>query len=155
MITPQEDTTLQALEANREGLQNDKMKTQHPSIIPTDLLPKHKRPKHHKPGIIRAIGYIRNRHGQLVEDTNSRGRRCIQLIEFKYSADNNTLDTITNIHNIYEPLKQAIQRHDRKKTPSPDHPLYNKQNMQRPHAHPCRDITNCVLQGKSTRHTNI
>jgi hypothetical protein len=25
------------------------------------------------------------------------------------------LDTITNIHNIYEPLKQAIMRHNRKK----------------------------------------
>jgi len=43
MITPQEDTTLQALDDTRKGLQNDKMKTEHPTIIPTDLLPKHKR----------------------------------------------------------------------------------------------------------------
>jgi hypothetical protein len=57
MTTPQNDTTLQALEATHEGLQNDKEKTQHLTIIPTNLLPKHKRPKHHKPDIKRAIGY--------------------------------------------------------------------------------------------------
>ena len=39
MTTPQEDTTLQALEASQEGLQNDKEKTQHPTIIPTNLPP--------------------------------------------------------------------------------------------------------------------
>ena len=44
MLTPLEDTTLQALEATREGLQNEKMEIQHPNIIPTDILPKHKRP---------------------------------------------------------------------------------------------------------------
>jgi hypothetical protein len=65
MITPQEDTTIQALEATREGVQNDKMKTRHPTIIPTELLPKHKRPQNHKPDIIRAIGYKRNTHGNL------------------------------------------------------------------------------------------
>jgi len=54
MTTPQEDTTLQGLEATHGGLQNDKEETQHPNIIPTDLLPKHKRLKHHKPDIIRA-----------------------------------------------------------------------------------------------------
>ncbi len=67
--TPQDDTTLQALEATQEGLQNDKLKTQHPTIIPTDLLPKHKRPQYHKPYLIKAIGYTRNNQGQLVEDT--------------------------------------------------------------------------------------
>ena len=51
-----------------------------------------------------------------MEDTNYIGRRCIQLIDCKYSTDNNTPDTITNIHSIYEPLKQAIMRHNRKKT---------------------------------------
>ena len=55
MITPKSYQTLQALEAAQEGLQDDKMKTQLPTIIPTDLLPKHKRPQHHKPYIIRAI----------------------------------------------------------------------------------------------------
>ena len=63
MPTPQNDTLLQALEATYEGLQNDKEKTQHPTIIPTNLLPKHKRPKHHKPDIIRAIGYKWNTKG--------------------------------------------------------------------------------------------
>jgi hypothetical protein len=77
MTTPQEDTTLQALEATHDGLQNDKEKTQHPTIIPTDMLPKHKRPKHHKPAIIRAIGYKWNTKGQLVEDTTYKGRRCL------------------------------------------------------------------------------
>jgi hypothetical protein len=111
MKTPQEDTTLQALEATHEGLQNDKEKTQHPTITPTNLLPTHKRPQHYKADIIRA----RNTQGQSVEDTTYKGRRCLQLIECKYSTDNNTLDTITNIHNIYEPLKQTIVRHDPKK----------------------------------------
>jgi hypothetical protein len=100
MTTPQEDTTLQPREAAQEGLQNDKAKTQHPTIIPTDLLHKHKRPQHYKPGIIRAIGYTRNTQGQLVEDNTYKGRRCLQLIACKYSNDNNILDTITNIHNI-------------------------------------------------------
>ncbi len=82
MIIPQEDTTLQALEANQEGLQNDKAKTQHPTITPTDLLSKHKRPQHHKPAIIRAIRCTRNAQGQLVEDITYKGRRCLQLIEY-------------------------------------------------------------------------
>jgi hypothetical protein len=115
MTSPQEDTPLQALEATQEGLQNDKAKTRHPTIIPTDLLPKHKRPQHHKPDIIRGIGYTRNTQGQVVEDTTYKGRRCLQLIECQYSTDNNTLDTITNLHNIYEPLKHAIMRHTEKK----------------------------------------
>jgi hypothetical protein len=115
MTTPQEDTTLQALEATQEGLQNDKAKAQHPTVIYTDLLPKRRRPQHHKPNIIRAIGYTRNTQGQLVEVTTYKGRRHLQLIECKYSIDDNTLDTITNIHNIYEPLKHAIMRHNWKK----------------------------------------
>jgi len=115
MKTPQEDTTLQAMEATHVGLQNDKEKAQHPTIRPTDLLPKQKSPKHHKPDIIRAIGYKWNTKGQLVEDTTYKGRRCLKLIECKYSTDTNTLDTITNIHTIYDPLKQAIMRHNRKK----------------------------------------
>jgi hypothetical protein len=115
ITTPQNDLSLQALEATNEGLQDDKEKSQHPTIIPTTLLPKHKRPKHYKPDIIRAIGYQMNSNGQLVEDLTYKGRRCLQLIECKYSTDSNLLDTITNIHNIYEPLKQAIMRHNRKK----------------------------------------
>jgi len=84
-------------------------------MIPTDLLPKHKRPPHHKPDIIRAIGYTRNTQGQLVEDMPYKGRKCLQLIECKYSTDINTLDTITTIHNIYEPLIHAMLRYKRKK----------------------------------------
>ena len=53
--------------------------------------------------------------GQLVEDTTYKGRRCLQLIECKYFTDSNILDTIANIHNIYEPLKQVIMRHNKKK----------------------------------------
>ncbi len=114
MTTPQNDTTLQALEATHEGLQNDKEKTQHPTILPTNLLPKHKRPKHHKPNVIRAIGYKWNTKGQLVEDPTYKIRRCLQLIECKFFRNTNTPDIITNIHNIYEPLKQDIMRHNRK-----------------------------------------
>ena len=77
MTTPQEDTTLQALEDTQEELHNDKAKIQHPTVIPTDLLPKHKRPKNHKPYIISAIGYTRNTQGQLVEDIAYKGRRCL------------------------------------------------------------------------------
>jgi hypothetical protein len=66
MTPPQEDRTFQAREATQEGLQNDKAKRQHPTIIPTDILPKHKRPQHYKPVSIRAIGYTRNTQGQLV-----------------------------------------------------------------------------------------
>ena len=115
MTTPQNDTTLQALEATTEGLQNDKEKTQHPTIIPTDFLPKHKRPQHYKPDIIRAIGYTRNTQGQRAEDKTCKGKKCLQLIEWKYSTDTNTPYTITNIHNIYEPFKQDIMRHNWKK----------------------------------------
>jgi hypothetical protein len=77
MTIPQEDTALQALEAAQQGLQNDKAKTQHPTIIPTDLLPKHKKPQHYKPDIIRPIGYTRKTKGQLVEDITHKGRRCL------------------------------------------------------------------------------
>jgi hypothetical protein len=63
MTTPQEDTTLQALlEATQEGLQNDKARTQHPTIIPTALLHEHKRPQHYKLDVIRAIAWIYKKH---------------------------------------------------------------------------------------------
>jgi hypothetical protein len=91
------------------------LKTQYPTIIPADLLPKHKRPLHHKLDIIRAIEYRKNPQGQLVENTTYRGRRRLQAIECKYSTDGNTWDTINNIHNIYKALKQAIIKHNKKK----------------------------------------
>jgi hypothetical protein len=77
MTTPQEDTTLQAQEATHEGLQNNKEKSQHPTIIPTNLLPKHKRSHHYKPDIIRGIGYTRNKQGHTVKDPTYKGRRCL------------------------------------------------------------------------------
>ena len=111
-INTQEDHTLQPLEATHEGLQNDKIHTKHPTIIPNNILPKHKRQKHHKPDIIRAIGYIINAKGALVVDPIYRVRRCLQIIECKYSTDNNILEIMEHIHTIYEPLKQAIQLHN-------------------------------------------
>jgi hypothetical protein len=84
-------------------------------MIPTTILTKNKRPQHHKPEIIRAIGYRQNSSGHLVEDHTYKGRRCLQLITCKYSTDNNILDTITNIHSIYEPLKQALMKHSKKR----------------------------------------
>jgi hypothetical protein len=81
MTTSETDTTLQALEATQEGLQKDKIITQRPTIIPTNLLPKPNTPQHYKPIIIRANGYRRNSRGQLVEDTAYIGRRCIHLVE--------------------------------------------------------------------------
>jgi hypothetical protein len=50
-----------------------------------------------------------------VEDTTYKGRRCLQLIECKYFTDFNAIDTINNIQNIYESLKQAIIIHKRKR----------------------------------------
>ena len=37
------------------------------------------------------------------------------MIECKYPTDINILDTINNIHNIYAPLKQALQLHNKRK----------------------------------------
>jgi hypothetical protein len=69
--------TLQLIEATQEGLQNDKINIKHPTIIPNIILPKHKRPKHHKTDIIRAIGYIINSKGALVADPTYKGGRCL------------------------------------------------------------------------------
>jgi hypothetical protein len=54
-IAPQQDHTLQSLEATQEGLEKDKVTMNHLTIIPNTILPKHKRPKHHKPNIINSI----------------------------------------------------------------------------------------------------
>jgi hypothetical protein len=59
-ITPQDDHSLQTLEAPPKGLQNNKTTTKHPTIMPDTLLPKHKRPKHYKTYLIIAIGYRKN-----------------------------------------------------------------------------------------------
>jgi len=107
-ITKQEDHTLQSIEATHEGLQNDKANIRHPTVIPNTILPKHKRPKHNKPDIIRAIGYITDSRCALVKDTTYIGRRCLQLIECKYSTDSNISDIIDHIHTIHAPLKKTI-----------------------------------------------
>ena len=156
MITPQEDTTLQALEATQEGLHNDKEKTQHPTIIPTDLLPKHKKPQHYKLDIIRAIAYPRNTQGQLVEDITYKGKRCLQLIKCKYSTDSNTLDTTTkHTQHIGTTKTCYIATQQDKKTPGPDHPRCSKQNGQFPNTKISRDSSTSILQGKPTRKHNI
>ncbi len=102
---PQEDLTLQTLESTQEGLQDGKTTLQQPTIIPAQLLPENKRPQHHKPNIIIPICYRRNARGHLMEDNTYKGRRCLHLVNFKYSNDNNMLDTINIEYTIYEPVK--------------------------------------------------
>jgi hypothetical protein len=95
-----------------EGLQDDKNENgETPHIIPEYILPAQYRPTHHKPDIIRAIGYTIGPDGKLREDPTYRGRRQLQLIECKYSTDGNITDIIDHIYTIYEPLKQALQTH--------------------------------------------
>jgi hypothetical protein len=110
--TIQEDHTLQSIEATHEGLQIDKANIKHHTIIPNTIIPKHKSSKHHKLDIIIAVGYIINSRGALVADTTYKRRRCLQLIECKYSTDNHISDIIDHIHTIYAPLKEAIQLHN-------------------------------------------
>ncbi len=76
----------------------------------TRLHPQH-RPKHHKPDLIRAVGFTLNKQGKLVKDLIYRGRRQIQIIECKYSTDCNIQTIIEHIYEIYEPLRQALQTH--------------------------------------------
>jgi hypothetical protein len=95
-----------------EGLQDDKNENgETPHIIPEYILPAQSRPTHHKPDIIRAIGYTTGPDGKLREDPTYRGRRQLQLIECKYSTNGNITDIIDHIYTIYEPLKQALQTH--------------------------------------------
>jgi hypothetical protein len=111
-----EDTTPSTLppitQPDQEGLQEDKnINAETPHIIPEYILPAQYRPTHHKPDIIRAIGYTIGPDGKLKEDPTYRGRRQLQLIECKYSTDGNITDIIDHIYTIYEPLKQALQTH--------------------------------------------
>jgi hypothetical protein len=55
------------------------------------------------------VGFTLNKHGRLVKDLTYRGRRQIQIIEYKYSTDGNIQTIIEHIYNIYEPLRQALQ----------------------------------------------
>jgi hypothetical protein len=75
------------------------------------ILPTQHRPTHHRPYLVRAIEYATNPSGQLISDPAYRGRRQQQLIECKYSSDENTQAVIDHIYNIYEPLKQTLHIH--------------------------------------------
>jgi len=79
--------------------------------IPEYILPAHKRPTHYRPDLIRAVGYTFGPNGKLIKDPTYQGGRQLQLIECKYSMDGNMQEIINLIHNIYEPLKQALQHH--------------------------------------------
>jgi hypothetical protein len=98
-----------------EGLQDDKQIVQSHGetnyTIPDYILPAKHRPTHHKLDIIRAIGYTFGPDGKLKIDHTYLGRRQLQLVECKYSTDGNITDIIDHIHNMYEPLKQALQTH--------------------------------------------
>ena len=96
----------------QEGLQDDKTENpEYHSTIPEYVLHPQHRPKHHKPDLIRAVGFILNKHGKLVKDPTFRGRRQIQIIECKYSTDGNMHTIIEHIYEIYEPLRVALQTH--------------------------------------------
>ena len=96
---------------NQAGMQDDKADSNYPQTIPEDILPAQQRPQHHRPNLIRAIGYILTPDGQLIKDLTYRGRRQLQIIECKFSTDGNTHDIIEHIYVIYEPLKLALQTH--------------------------------------------
>ena len=72
-------------------------------------------PKHHRPDLIRAVGYATNSEGRLITDPTYRGRRQIQIIECKYSTTGNIQDIIDHIYQLYETLKAALQKHGRLK----------------------------------------
>ena len=61
-----------------EGLQDDKSENpDYPQSIPDSVLhPEHK-PRHHKPDLIRAVGYTLNTQSKLVQDLADRGQRQI------------------------------------------------------------------------------
>jgi hypothetical protein len=98
--------------STQEGLQDDKSDdpTYLQSIPDYVLHPQHK-PKHHKPDLIRVVGFTLNKQGKLVKDPTYRGRRQIQIIECKYSTDGNIQAIIDHIYDIYDPLRLALQIH--------------------------------------------
>ena len=68
-------------------------------------------PKHHKPDLIRAVGFTLNKQGKLVKDHPYRGRRQILIIGCNYSTDGNVQIIIDHIYDIYETLRLALQTH--------------------------------------------
>jgi len=95
-----------------EGLQDDKSDTMEPqNTIPEYIPPAHNRPTHHRPDLIRVVGYTFWPNGKLIRDPTYQGKRELQIVECKYSTDGNIPKIINHIHTIYEPLKQALQHH--------------------------------------------
>jgi hypothetical protein len=116
LSTPQADTAQTHLHGithpSQEGLQDDKRDTTtSPQTIPKHILPARLRPQHHRPDLIRAIGYTLTPESILIKDHTYRGRRQLQIIECKYSTDGNIPEIIDHIHNLYEPPKIALQTH--------------------------------------------
>jgi hypothetical protein len=96
--------------STQKGLQDDKTNNpEYPQTIPDYVLPPQHKPKHHKPDIIRAVGYTLNTQGKLVKNLTYRGQRKIQVIESKYSTNVNIQTIIDHIYDIYEPLRLALQ----------------------------------------------
>ena len=88
---------------------NQKTRSTHNPYPTTYILhPQHK-PRHHKPDLIRAVGFTLNTQGKLVKDLTYRGRRQIQIIECKYSTKGSIQTIIDHIYDIYEPLRLALQ----------------------------------------------
>ncbi len=97
---------------DQEGLQDDKQTDNDSNhTIPYYILPAQHIPKHHRPDLIRVVGYTFGPNGKLTKYYSYRGRRQLQLIEGKYSTDGNIPEIIQRIHTIYEPLKQALLIH--------------------------------------------
>jgi hypothetical protein len=98
--------------STQEGLQDDKSyNPEYPQTIPDYILYPQHRPKHHKPDLIRAVGFTLNKQGKLVKDLTYHGRRQIQIIECKYSTNSNIQAIIEHIYEICEPLRHALQTH--------------------------------------------
>jgi hypothetical protein len=96
--------------SKQEGLQDDKSENpDYPQTIPDYILHPQHRSKHHKPDLIRAVGFTLNKQGRLDKDPTYRGQIQIQIIECKYSTDSNIQAIIEHIYNIYEPLRQSLQ----------------------------------------------
>jgi len=86
-------------------MQDVKANSNYPQTIPEHILPAKHRLKHHRPDLIRAIGYIITPEGRLTKDLK------LQIIECKYCTDGNTHDITGHNYVIYEPLKLAHQTH--------------------------------------------
>ena len=65
--------------------------------------------KHHNPDHIQAVGYTLNTQGKQVKDLTYRGQSQIQIIECKYSTDDNIQIIVDKVYDIYEPLQLALQ----------------------------------------------